>query len=69
MTKYLTDLGQMWPKYMPLAILVYNTYNSTNLPNYSPYELVFGRKPNVLLDLETNPDIKVFGTFKDYYTC
>ena len=27
-----------------------------------------GRKPKLHLDLETNPDIKVSGTFKDYYT-
>ena len=37
---------------------MYNTYNSPNLSNYSPYELVFGRKPKLLLDLETDPDIK-----------
>ena len=35
---------------------------------YSPYDLVFSRKPKLLLDLETNPNIKVSGTFKDYYT-
>ena len=29
--------------------------------------MVFGRKPKALLDLETDPDIKVSGTFKDYY--
>ena len=33
----------------------------------SPYKLVFGRKPKLLLNLETTPDIKVSGTFKDYY--
>ena len=43
-------------------------FNSPNLGNCSPYELVFGRKLKVLLDLETDPDIKVSGTFKDYYT-
>ena len=32
------------------------------------YKLVFGGKPTLLLDLEPNPDIKVSGTFKDYYT-
>ena len=37
-----------------------------NLANYSPYELVFGRKPKLLLNLDTLPDIKVSGTFKDY---
>ena len=65
LTKYLTDLGQMWPRYLPLATLVYSIFNSPNLDNYSQYKLVFGRKPKLLLDLETNTDIKVLGTFKD----
>ena len=38
-----------------------------DLANYSSYELVFGRKPQMLLHLETMPDIKVSGTFKDYH--
>ena len=67
LTKHLTDHVQMWPKYLPLATQVYNTFNSPNLDNYSPYELVFGRKPKLLLDLETDLDIKVSGTYKDYY--
>ena len=41
--------------------------NTPNLANFSPYELVFGRKPTVLLHIETMPDITVVGTFKDYY--
>ena len=67
LTKYLTSLGQMWPKYLPLAPFCHNIFNTTNLANHSPYELVFGRKPNLLLNLETMPDIKVSGTFKDYH--
>ena len=43
MTKHLTEQGQMWPKYLPLATLAYNTFNSPNLTNLSPYKLVFGR--------------------------
>ena len=35
------DLGQMWPKYLPFAALAYNTFNTPNLANYSPYELVW----------------------------
>ena len=65
--KNLTGLGDMWPDYLPFATLVHNTYNSPNLSNYSPYELVFGRKPKLLLDIETNPDIKVSVTYKEYY--
>ena len=57
----------MWPDYLPFATLAHNTYNSLNLSNYSPYELVFERKPKVLLDLETDPDIKVSITYKEYY--
>ena len=68
MTKHLIDLGQMWPKYLPLGALACNTFNTPNVANYSPYELVFGRKPKLFLDLETKPDIKVLGTSKDYYT-
>ena len=66
LTKHLTNLGQMWPKYLPLATFAYNTFNTPNIANCSPYELVFGRKPKLLLNLETMLDIKVSGTFKDY---
>ena len=57
----------MWPKYIPLTTVTYNTFNSPNLADYSVYELVFSRKPNVLLKLETMPDNKVSATFKDCY--
>ena len=65
--KHLTEKGQMWHKYLPFATFVYNTFISPNLTNYSPYELVFRRKPKLVLDVETNPDIKVARTFKEYY--
>ena len=32
--KYLTNLGQMWPKYLPLATFAYNMFNTPNLANY-----------------------------------
>ena len=57
----------MWIDYLPFATLAHNTYNSPNLSNYSPYELVYGRKPKLLLDLETDPDIKIVVTYKEYY--
>ena len=47
-TKHLTDVCQMWPKYLSLATFVYNTFNTPKLGNYSPYELTFGRKPRPL---------------------
>ena len=67
LSKYLTNLGQMWTKYLSLATFAYNTFNTLNFKNYSPYELTFSRKPKVLLSLESNPDIKVSKTFKGYY--
>ena len=57
----------MWTKYVSLATFAYNTFNSPNLGNYSPYELTFGRKPKLLLNVETNPDIKVSRNFREYY--
>ena len=42
-------------------------FNTPNLGNYSPYELTYGRKPRPLHNLDSNPDIKVSGTFKEYY--
>ena len=68
LTKHLTEQGQMWHKYLPLATLAFNTFNCPYLGNYSPYKLVFGRKPKLLLDLETDPDIKIAGTYREYYT-
>ena len=38
-TKHLTNLGQMWPKYLSLVTFAYNTFNTPNLGNYSPYDL------------------------------
>ena len=66
LTKHLTGQGQMWHKYLPLATFTHNTFNSSNLANHSPYKLVFGRKPKLLLDLETDPDVKVSGTYKEF---
>ena len=66
LTKPLTNIGQMWPKYLQLATVAYNMFNTPNLGNYSPYELVFSTKPKSLLNLESTPDIKVSGTFKEF---
>ena len=53
--KHLMEKGQMWYKYLPLATSVYNTFNSPNLANHFPYELVTGRKPKLLLDPKNKP--------------
>ena len=67
LTKQLTNLGQMWTKYLSLAPFAYNTFNSPNIGNYSPYDLTFDRKPKLLLNVDSNPDIKVSRDFKEYY--
>ena len=58
--------GQMWHKCLPLATFAHNTFNSPNLANHSPYELVFGRKPKLLLDLETDRDVRISGMHREY---
>ena len=67
LTKHLTGQGQTWHKMLSLAMFVYNIFNSPNLCNHSPYELLFGRKAKILIDLETETDVKVSSTYKDYY--
>ena len=67
LTKHLTNLGQMWSKYLSLATFAYNTLNMLNLGNYSPYELTFDRKPKLVINVESNPDIKVSRNFREYY--
>ena len=57
----------MCPKYLQLATFAHNTFNTSKVGNYRSYELVFGRKPKSPLNLESTPDIKVSGTFKEYY--
>ena len=36
--KHLTNLGQMWPKYLSLATLAYSTFNTPNLVKFCLYE-------------------------------
>ena len=63
--KHLTNLGQMWPKYLSLPTFAYNIFKTSNLAIFSPYELVFRQKPKVLLNLGKTLDVKVAGSFKD----
>ena len=67
LTKHLTNLGQMWPKYLPLAMFAYNMFNTPNLETFSPYKLTYGRKPRPLLNLDSNPGFKVLGPLRKYY--
>ena len=67
LTKHLTSLGQMRTKYLLLATFAYNMFNTQNLGNYNPYELTFGRKTKLLLNVESNLYIKVSKSFREYY--
>ena len=68
LSKHLTGQGQTWHKFLSLATIAYNIFHTPNLGNYSPYELVFRRRPKILINIETDLDIKVSGTYKDYHT-
>ena len=50
-----------------MATFAYITFNTPKLGNHSPYELIFGTKPRSVLNLDSNPDSKVSGTFKEYH--
>ena len=68
LTKHLTGQGQTRHKYLSLAMFAYNTFHSPNLGNYSPFELTLRREPRILLNLDTHPDVRISGTYKDYNT-
>ena len=63
LSKHLTGQGQMWHKFLSLATFAYNIFHMPNLGNYSPYELVFRRRPKILINIETDLDITVSGTY------
>ena len=68
LSKHLTGQGQTWHKFLSLATFAYNIFHTPNLRIYSPYELVFGRRAKILINIETDLDIKFSGTYKDYHT-
>ena len=68
LSNHLTGQGQTWHKFLLLATFAYNIFHTPNLGNYSPYELVFGRRSKILINIERDLDIKVSGTYKDYHT-
>ena len=66
--KHLTSVYEMWPKYLPLATFVYSIFNTPNLANFSPYKLVFSRKPKLLMNkqcliLKFQKHLKIIKTY------
>ena len=47
LTKHLMGQGQNWNKLLCLATFTYNTFNTPNLCNHSPTELIFERQPKI----------------------
>ena len=62
--KHHTGLGLDWNIYSKPAMLLYNSYASPNLTDYSPFELVFGRKANICPEFEFKPKVPVPSTHK-----
>ena len=46
LTKHLNEQGHMWHKYLPLATLAYNTFNSPSLSNYPHMNYCLGENQN-----------------------
>ena len=61
--KHLSGLGDNWHLYTRPAMLTYNTYNTPNFDNLSPFQLAIGRKTILVPRLENTPHIPVAGTF------
>ena len=61
--KHLSGLGHNWHLYARPAMLTYNTYNTPNLDNMSPFELALGRKTILVPKLECTLHIPVTDTF------
>ena len=60
-------LHYSWINLLPFSMAIYNGYNTPNLDNYSPFQLVFGHKMKLSTELELEPQTVVSGTFQDYY--
>ena len=64
---HLAKFGPHWSKFLDFAMLAYNSYNTPDLDGLSPFELVFGWKPNILPLQEAMPDAPISGTYREYY--
>ena len=51
---------------LPTCTYAYNRFASTALNCSNPFQLTFGRPPNVLLEIETNTQEGTTGSCKEY---
>ena len=54
-TKQLQGTGSTWPLYASVAAYAMNTFPSKALQGFSPFELVFARKPHDLTAVQFKP--------------
>ena len=54
-TKQLQGTGSTWPLYASVAAYAMNTFASKALQGFSPFELVFARKPRDLMSVQFKP--------------
>ena len=54
-TKHLIGKGTMWPLYASAAMYAMNTFAFKALQGFTPFELVFARKPRDLLSVQFKP--------------
>ena len=64
--KQLSGTGQMWTHYLQTFTIACNSFASPALDRLSPFQLTFGRCPQIIIDLETNPQEGRTGSFKEY---
>jgi hypothetical protein len=64
--KHLSGLGSNWDKFLPFTMLSYNIYTTPNLANYSPSEIILGRKIKIIPSLEIDPDIQITKPMQEY---
>ena len=55
-----------WVRCMDDAMGSYNWYGTPNLAGYSPFEMVFNRKPYINPSIELKPCAPILATYRDY---
>jgi len=64
--KHLTEKGIQWPLYLPFSVLSCNSFHTPNLNGFAPIQLVLGRLPKLIPQIEISPEIMVSKTFEEY---
>ena len=60
--KHLSGFNDNWSLYCKPAMLVCNSYATSNLDNLSPFEIAMGRKAVLAPRFEYKPSVPITGT-------